>query len=219
MPAVIGKAERAHGGEQAGGAVDRNGTSLDGGDRVAEDQAEDRHEQQRHELDEGGGVLEIAAALAGERVEAEADEDPRRADQALKQDGAVDVEERAEIDADDPREHRDDRGIVDERLEPAVGAGHARTDELLIIGHDAAGLVCARGDLADGKAAEDDGERREGEHEDAERHAAVRRREDAGGLEEDAAADDRAGDQRDGGEQTIALLTGLLFVHMGIHSF
>ena len=81
MPTVVSEGQRANGCQDGTASGDRLG--LQSACRIAPHQSADSDEEQRHQLNKSGSILEIAASFCSPGVKGKAEHNPHRTDGAL----------------------------------------------------------------------------------------------------------------------------------------
>ena len=181
-----------------------------------DDNADHCHQEQRDELYNGGGGLELTGKLWGERVhDIRADEIEQHQREALGPDDAAALrgrdyqreirpaggDEHEGIARGEPREHRRERGVIGRRQEPADIIPVLLADRGLGIVDDAVDLFVALRHGGKGQDADYHYRAADDPCEDAERHVALGLLENGLRLEEHAGADDYTDDHAYCGEQ------------------
>ena len=224
-PALIRKRKGGNAGEnglEGGGAL--HGGGIVGGVDVVEhvgggtggetdDRADDCHEDQRDELNDGHGDLQLAGELRGKHIDAVADHQEARAEtERLGRDGAGDKEVQrrnaaklAEKDGGKERKHRCKTRIVDRGHKPADIIGILGSERNFGIVNDTVDLLVFGAEFGKGKRADDADQTDDTDDQDALSHVALRQRQNLTALDKDAGTDHDADDHGDGGRQTVAL--------------
>ena len=224
-PALIGEGKGRHAREHArkrrlarrGGGVFRGIDIVQHPRRRAggksDDDADDRHQHQRDELDDRHADLQLAGQLGAQDIDAVADHQKARAEaQRLGADRAGDEEvhgrDAAQLTEKHGREkgqHRREAGIIDRRHEPADVIRIIFAQRDLGIVDDAVDLFELGAQLGKHKRADDADDAYERHDQHALEHVAVCQRQHLAALDEDAGADDDTDDHRDRGRQSVAL--------------
>lgn len=223
-PALIGERRCADGCEEDAALAAHNGEGR--GDKVLRqltrgetgNDADDRHDAERDELNDRGGCLDLACELRRKRVDgigaAEVEQHERDALRADHDAALIDVDEQRHIRehrreeheciaGGEPSQSRRQGRIIDRGQEPAHIIAVFRADRRFGIVHDAIDLFIFLGHTGE---CEDAGEHDRAADEpcdDAERHITVCDLEDGLCLEENAGTDDNANNHANCGEKAV----------------
>lgn len=209
IPPLKGEGQRHHCAEQSfrEGDLRHHVGEVETGHTVAEsyDSTHHGHQQQRDQLDDGGGDGKPPRQPRGQRVHGVGDdhEHPRQHHGAAAYHRILPAHQHAEIAGGQPTEHRHQRGVVDDRHEPshivAVGPSAGGPG----VAHQPLHVLMALGHHAEGAGADDHHHAHNNESQNAHGQIAAGLCQHRLRLEEHAGADDRAHHQRDGNRQRI----------------
>ena len=208
-PALKGEGQRHDSAEQAlgKGHLGNNIGEVELGHAVGQthDGAHNSHQQQGDQLDDGGSDGELTGQLGSQRVHGIGDDHEYTGQHhgAAAHHGVLPTHQHAEVTGGQPAQHGHQRGIVDDRHEPAhivaVGLAAGRGG----VAHQTFHALVALGHGAEGAGADDHDDAHDNERQNTNGQVAAGLGQNGLGLEEHAGTDDGAHHQSDGYGQGI----------------
>ena len=208
-PALEREGQRHDSAEQSGaeGHLSDHMAEVELGHAVgqAHDGAHDGHQEQRDQLDDGGGHSELARQLGSQSVHGIGDHHEYAGQHhgAAAHHGVVPAHQHAEIAGRQPAEHGYQRGIIDDGHEPADVIAEVLAAGSLRKAHQTIHALVVAGDDAKGVSADDHDDAHDDERENTNAQITAGLCQDSFCLEKDTGTDDSAHHQRNGDRQVI----------------